>query len=846
MDCTDVIKELGYADSHGFLAASSDEFETAPGFGHIFRRARDRLDLRGVYTLRNPRASAGTPLVPIVYVCAANSEENANEIHRLVWNQDVTPFVLVTTPTSVRLYSGFSNSQPTSSAADGAPGLLKIFHEVSEITDLHADAIDTGAVWRSGLARSVGSKERVDWKLLENLKALSQWLQRSGELEAGVAHALIGKYVYLHYLRDRKILSNRKLRNWGISQADIFGRDATLQGFRHVADKLDEWLNGSVFPIGNRDTVTKRHLGHVAATFAGDQPRGDGSWQLHLDFKAYNFSYIPIETLSVIYEQFLHEPGADGRNKGKDAGAYYTPIPVVNFMLAEMDDRRPLKQGMRVYSVANFSNLAEVLFAGRSRVPAAALFFGNRANCGEAEDECINTYSPLVANQESTRPAGAGKRTDTWSITLSSDEVRSVRLSEVASGDLLPWKIAAWGSYLDQRLLGRLRKQYPTLESLEENGVLHAAEGPKLQSHTNTADRSDEIYGKGMLNLDKLKGARHLFIIPETAVVANSDNAVSGRLGRSLEACRPPHVVVNAARNFAIFSDDYLVIPNRQIGIYSTVGDANFLKAISIYLSSDFAFYHQFFNSPQFGVQRQVSTLSALRKIPVPDALQSQVGRARRDWNELHSRLVKDSQRRLRYANQDDSPGDLASADERTGTLIHELNGLVFDVLGLAEHERILVNDFVAVRLALNDGKVGKAAIRHTTESETQKYAERLRRELNGFLEGISARHHLVDVVFGTENAMVCVDLVARSSGSRGVRVRPADSETGSELQEVGRRLRKKWAQWVYFDRNLTIFEGTRTYLFKPMQRFHWTESQAMLDAGEIISRTLASGGNTA
>jgi len=53
--------------------------------------------------------------------------------------------------------------------------------------------------------------------------------------------------------------------------------------------------------------------------------------------------YIPIETLSVIYEQFLH-----AEDKGKDAGAYYTPVPLVNFMLQEMEEHSPLRPGMRV------------------------------------------------------------------------------------------------------------------------------------------------------------------------------------------------------------------------------------------------------------------------------------------------------------------------------------------------------------------------------------------------------------------------------------------------------------------------------------------------------------------
>jgi len=65
----------------------------------------------------------------------------------------------------------------------------------------------------------------------------------------------------------------------------------------------------------------------------------------------------------------------------------------------------------RVHSVANFSNLAEVLFAGRSRVPAAAFFFHPVGEDDQSNvDQFIETFSPLVANQELTRPTTENTR----------------------------------------------------------------------------------------------------------------------------------------------------------------------------------------------------------------------------------------------------------------------------------------------------------------------------------------------------------------------------------------------------------------------------------------------------
>lgn len=161
-----------------------------------------------------------------------------------------------------------------------------------------------------------------------------------------MAHALIGKYVYLHYLRDRNILSDRKFEQWEIEPRSVFGRDATPKGFFKVAEKLDEWLNGALFPIPARgkNAPCLRHIRMVASTFAGDHPI---SGQMHLDFKAYNFEYIPTETLSVVYQQFLHD---EGREKGQ--GAYYTPVHLVNFILDELDAKLPLQKGRSVFDPA--------------------------------------------------------------------------------------------------------------------------------------------------------------------------------------------------------------------------------------------------------------------------------------------------------------------------------------------------------------------------------------------------------------------------------------------------------------------------------------------------------------
>jgi hypothetical protein len=318
-----LVQELGYDDSPNFVKGS--ELGRVPGYGHIFRRAQRRHDeddkscgLQGVYTLRQRPGedmSLGEGSVtPVVYVCEAESEKAVERVHRLVWNQDVVPFVIVRTPQNVRVYSGFGYREDDSARPRAASRILREAVAAQDITaklvsSFHAERIDDGTLWREK-GQFVTPDMRVDWRLLDRLKELGQVLRKGMKLPA--AHALIGKYVYLRYLRDRDILSDDRFERFKINARTVFTRNAQLAKLRLLVDKLDDWLNGSVFDIPWDSGVTEEHVQRVAGAFFGDDPKsGQGSL-----FEDYDFSYVPIETLSVVYEQFLHAEG-----KGKDAGA---------------------------------------------------------------------------------------------------------------------------------------------------------------------------------------------------------------------------------------------------------------------------------------------------------------------------------------------------------------------------------------------------------------------------------------------------------------------------------------------------------------------------------------------
>ncbi|NLB82278.1 MAG: SAM-dependent DNA methyltransferase, partial [Clostridiaceae bacterium] len=241
-------------------------------------------------------------------------------------------------PNNIRLYPGFEYDNQKSEKERA----LAVTEDANEILDiLSAKAIDSGSIWKK---QEVSTEQRVDRHLLANLKKLSKILTGEGyELRPSDAHTLIGKYIYLKYLRDRGILSDERLEEAGVSEELVYSQAAQKEKLYNLEIFLDGFLNGSVFPLPPKNRINTKHIQKVAGVFKGDDPQ---SGQPVL-FDLYDFSYVPIETLSVVYQQFLHQEG-----KGRSKGAYYTPVHLVNFILDELDSKRPLEKGMKVFDPA--------------------------------------------------------------------------------------------------------------------------------------------------------------------------------------------------------------------------------------------------------------------------------------------------------------------------------------------------------------------------------------------------------------------------------------------------------------------------------------------------------------
>ena len=97
---------------------------------------------------------------------------------------------------------------------------------------------------------------------------------------------------------------------------------------------------------------------------------------------------------------------------------------------------------------------------------------------------------------------------------------------------------------------------------------------PGLELRTADADEPvehiSEVEGKNELIMDILQGCGRIFSFPVEALQPVDSSRTYVRKGRGkvpLKICRPPHIIIDVMRRFAVFSNEFIVVPPRQIGI---------------------------------------------------------------------------------------------------------------------------------------------------------------------------------------------------------------------------------------------------------------------------------------
>ncbi|MGE3466916.1 MAG: class I SAM-dependent DNA methyltransferase, partial [Pyrinomonadaceae bacterium] len=325
---------------------------------HTLRTAFDLLGLDGIF------CSDNSPLAYFKKVKRFDPDQIA-KLHRKFWNHGGAPMLVVLTTKEAHVYSAFVRPEAVASPGERMPALGEVLDRTSSLLKQFLPAIESGEYFRRNRAK-FDPENRVDRQLLNNLDAARSKLAAVGtELEPKILDALLCRLVFACYLFDRKIVGAEYLRSIGPKGASHL-RDILAVSSRREAKKklyslfrkLGGDFNGDLFSDdlqAEAKLIRAAHIGPLDDFFHGtDVETGQRS------FWPYDFSAIPVEVISSIYERFLHS--------GKHESAYYTPRSLAELVLdLGLEGERNLlgkryldpSCGSGVFLVSIFSRLAE-------------------------------------------------------------------------------------------------------------------------------------------------------------------------------------------------------------------------------------------------------------------------------------------------------------------------------------------------------------------------------------------------------------------------------------------------------------------------------------------------------
>ena len=314
-----------------------DEVMNAPnGQAHYMRRAFLEMDLDGILCID------GKPTVYLKDYKQPVTRKEVNEQQKKFWNQGTGTLLVIQDPSQILMFSGMVAPNNDDGAIDEHAAFIERLDRVAHTLEKYqlVEQVASGHYYRTHSA-FFNSNNAVDQYLLDNLRVLGDMLCRDNSKEERKrVHSLLGRIIFTCYLIDRKIIILQDdysfIRKKSVERlVDLLENHDPAQARKLLYElftRLRGDFNGSMFDDdldAEQKSVTDDDIDTLKRFFRGDSLK-DG--QRTLGFWAYDFSIIPVETISALYEEFLESEDT----KDKEAkGAFYTPRHLAEMVVDE-------------------------------------------------------------------------------------------------------------------------------------------------------------------------------------------------------------------------------------------------------------------------------------------------------------------------------------------------------------------------------------------------------------------------------------------------------------------------------------------------------------------------------
>lgn len=309
----DLYNRLNINTSNGLFVLNTHDWDKDIKFpNRVKRLLNDKIKPQAIFCLENK------PLVLFF-----ENPTDKKELHKQIWNFNESPIAIIVDNGSVEIFNGFEyNKDKESLVSIGTEKVLSNFSYFELVT---------GKTWEK-YQKEFNHSNRVDYYLLRNINDAIKILTSSKHnLPPQIANALIGKCIFVRYLIDRHVNVEWNIPSW--DNPGFCSLLTSVENTKAFFGYLKQKFNGDdIFPLTDADYehITPATL-QVLISLLMSKELATGQQSF---FDLYDFSIIPIEFISNVYEFFI-----GSENQKKDS-AYYTPLFLVDYILNETVEQK--------------------------------------------------------------------------------------------------------------------------------------------------------------------------------------------------------------------------------------------------------------------------------------------------------------------------------------------------------------------------------------------------------------------------------------------------------------------------------------------------------------------------
>ena len=329
MQLNELLEILELSENRGVIFQNENSnWKDVSFFSSEHRNKLEKISPDAVYHFNNQPF-----LLFFDYQLENKNRESQNKIFKKVWNWDVVPVIFVIDSSgNFAIYNAFYYQEKLDKLQEIKPNKKK--------EETKNDLLKQFSFWnlQSGgtltwLEKNIfkKNKKRSNKVLNEKIKTAREHLmfKITPSLNPDFTSLLVLRLIFVRYLIDRNVKINKKY----ISGTSNFDKKTSFYNtIKHKKqliaffEYLKKRFNGSLFDTANDPTIAQIHLNYLSTFFATSADNRQNTFQGE-GFDIFDFSIIPVETISGIYEGVIDE------KKRKILSAVYTPQFLVDYIL---------------------------------------------------------------------------------------------------------------------------------------------------------------------------------------------------------------------------------------------------------------------------------------------------------------------------------------------------------------------------------------------------------------------------------------------------------------------------------------------------------------------------------